>query len=123
MDCIRILAEVRKNVPAHLLMVGDGPDRSPAEHLARDLKVDRHVLVPGQAESRGATVPAGARAADAERNGVASDWRRWRLWPAGCCRWPRGSGGVPELITHGEDGFLEPVGDIAGAGRTRGRPC
>ncbi len=21
-------------------------------------------------------------------------------------------GGVPELITHGEDGFLEPVGDI-----------
>src|SRR5262245_61979944 len=25
-DCIRILAGVRKNVPAHLLMVGDGPD-------------------------------------------------------------------------------------------------
>jgi glycosyltransferase involved in cell wall biosynthesis len=23
-------------------------------------------------------------------------------------------GGVPELITHGEDGFLEAVGDIAG---------
>jgi glycosyltransferase involved in cell wall biosynthesis len=22
-------------------------------------------------------------------------------------------GGVPELVTHGEDGFLEPVGDIA----------
>ena len=23
------------------------------------------------------------------------------------------TGGVPELITHGEDGFLEPVGDVA----------
>ena len=35
LDCIRILAEVRKQVPARLLMVGDGPDRGPAEHLAR----------------------------------------------------------------------------------------
>ena len=38
-DCVRILAEVRKSVPAHLLMAGDGPERSPAEHLARELKV------------------------------------------------------------------------------------
>ena len=30
-------------------------------------------------------------------------------------------GGVPELITDGEDGFLEPVGDIAGAGGARRR--
>src|SRR6478672_6899130 len=42
-DCIRILAEARQRVPAHLLMVGDGPERSPAERLARDLHVDRHV--------------------------------------------------------------------------------
>ena len=34
LDCIRILAEVRKRVPARLLMVGDGPDRGTAEHLA-----------------------------------------------------------------------------------------
>ena len=26
-DCIRILAQVRKHAPAHLLMVGDGPER------------------------------------------------------------------------------------------------
>ena len=30
LDCVRILAEVRKSVPARLLMVGDGPDRGPA---------------------------------------------------------------------------------------------
>jgi N-acetyl-alpha-D-glucosaminyl L-malate synthase BshA len=35
LDCVRILAEVRKSTPAHLLMAGDGPDRGPAEHLAR----------------------------------------------------------------------------------------
>ena len=33
LDCVRILAEVRKTVGAHLLMVGDGPDRGPAEQL------------------------------------------------------------------------------------------
>src|SRR6185369_10555078 len=47
-DCIRILAEVRKSTPAHLLMVGDGPERSPAEHLARELKVERHVSFLGK---------------------------------------------------------------------------
>ncbi len=29
-DCIRILAEVLKRTPAHLYMVGDGPDRPEA---------------------------------------------------------------------------------------------
>ncbi len=33
-DCIRILAEVLKKTPAHLYMVGDGPDR-PAAHRWR----------------------------------------------------------------------------------------
>ena len=42
-DCIRIMAEVVKSVPAHLLMVGDGPERPQAEHLARELRVDQHV--------------------------------------------------------------------------------
>src|SRR5262245_23881017 len=42
-DCIRILAEVRKSVPAHLLMVGDGPDAGGCEILARELKVLDHV--------------------------------------------------------------------------------
>ena len=47
-DCVRILARVRESVPAHLLMVGDGPDRSPAEHLARELKVDHHISFLGK---------------------------------------------------------------------------
>jgi len=48
LDCVRILAEVRKNTPAHLLMAGDGPDARSAEHLARELKVDKHVLFLGK---------------------------------------------------------------------------
>jgi N-acetyl-alpha-D-glucosaminyl L-malate synthase BshA len=112
-DCVRILAEVRKSVPAHLLMAGDGPERSPAEHLARELKVDRHVsflgkqshgerllplahvlLMPSQLESFGLV------ALEAMACGVVPVATR--------------VGGVPELITDGEDGFLEAPGDIAG---------
>jgi len=40
LDCIRILKEVLKSTPARLVMVGDGPERGPAEMLARELGVD-----------------------------------------------------------------------------------
>ena len=47
-DCIHILARVVKSSPAHLLMVGDGPDRGPAEVLARELGVEEHVSFLGK---------------------------------------------------------------------------
>ena len=119
LDCIRILAEVRKSVPAHLLMAGDGPERGPAEHLARELNVDQHVIVSGQTESRGAADSAGACAADAERDGIVRP-RALEAMACGVVPVATRVGGVPELITHGEDGFLEAVGDIDGAGRPRG---
>ena len=111
LDCVRILAQVRRSVPAHLLMVGDGPDRGPAEHLARELNVERHVsflgkqdhierlirlahvlLMPSALESFGLV------ALEAMACGVVPVATR--------------VGGVPELITDGEDGFLETPGDI-----------
>ena len=70
LDCIRIFAEVRKKVPARLLMVGDGPERGPAEHLARSLKVQRRRTLHRQAESRRTPDSPGPRAADAERDGI-----------------------------------------------------
>jgi N-acetyl-alpha-D-glucosaminyl L-malate synthase BshA len=118
LDCIRILAEVRKHVPAHLLMVGDGPDRGAAEHLARELNLARHVsslgkqnhverliplahvlLMPSETESFGLV------ALEAMACGVAPVATR--------------AGGVPELITDGENGFMETPGDVdAQAART-----
>jgi N-acetyl-alpha-D-glucosaminyl L-malate synthase BshA len=110
-DCIRILAEVRKHTDARLLMVGDGPERGPAEHLAWQLGVNKHVqflgkqnhverlirlahvlLMPSEMESFGLA------ALEAMACGVPAVGTR--------------VGGVPELITDGEDGFLEKVGDI-----------
>jgi N-acetyl-alpha-D-glucosaminyl L-malate synthase BshA len=111
-DCIRILAEVRKTVPAHLLMVGDGPDRGAAEHLARSLKVAEHVSFLGKQNHVERLIPlahALLMPSELESFGLVA------LEAMACGVVPVATrvGGVPELITPGEDGFLEEVGDIA----------
>ncbi len=117
LDCIRILAEVRKHTPAHLLMVGDGPDRGPAETLARELSVDRHVYFLGKQNHVERLIPLAhvlLMPSDMESFGLAA------LEAMACGAPPIATdvGGVPELITHGVDGFLAAPGDIAAqAGR------
>jgi len=111
-DCLRILAEVVRVVPAHLLMLGDGPDRGPAEHLARELKVDRHVLFLGKQDHVERIIPLAQvllMPSDLESFGLVA------LEAMACGVVPVATrvGGVPELITDGEDGFLEAPGDIA----------
>ena len=113
LDCVKILAEVRKSVPARLLMVGDGPDRSPAEHLARDLKVDRDVLFLGKQNHVERLLPLAhvlLLPSDLESFGLVA------LEAMACGVVPVATrvGGVPEVIEHGENGFLEQVGDIEG---------
>jgi N-acetyl-alpha-D-glucosaminyl L-malate synthase BshA len=112
-DCVRILHEVRRRIPARLLMVGDGPEVGAAEQLAAEIEVSHAVdflgsqlrvdqilpsadvlLLPSEMESFGLVALEGMAC------GV----------PAVATR----TGGVPELISDGVDGFLDPVGDIPG---------
>jgi N-acetyl-alpha-D-glucosaminyl L-malate synthase BshA len=111
-DCVRILAEARKHVDARLLMVGDGPDRVAAEHLASELGVRQQVEFVGKQNG----VERLIRLADALL--MPSEMESFGLaaLEAMACGVPAiGTrvGGVPELVTDGEDGFLERVGDIA----------
>jgi N-acetyl-alpha-D-glucosaminyl L-malate synthase BshA len=111
LDCVRILAEVVPHAPAHLLMVGDGPERGPAEHLARELGVERHVSFLGKQNHVERIIPLAdvlLMPSDLESFGLAA------LEGMACGVVPVATrvGGVPELITHGVDGYLEEVGDI-----------
>jgi N-acetyl-alpha-D-glucosaminyl L-malate synthase BshA len=113
LDCIRILAEVRKECAAHLLMVGDGPERGPAERLSYELGVEGHVSFVGKQDHVERLIPAAdvlLLPSELESFGLAA------LEAMACGVVPVATrvGGVPELITHGEDGFLEAVGDIEG---------
>lgn len=112
LDCIRILAEVRKQTSVHLLMVGDGPDRGPAERLAFDLGVGADVTFLGKQDHVERLLPTAdilLMPSEMEGFGLAA-------LEAMACGLPAVAtnvGGVPELIAHGVDGYLEAPGDIA----------
>jgi N-acetyl-alpha-D-glucosaminyl L-malate synthase BshA len=113
LDCVRILAEVRRSMPVHLLMAGDGPDRATAEYMARELAVAEHVTFLGKQDHVERLLPQAhilLMPSEMESFGLAA------LEGMACGVVPVGTavGGVPELITHGVDGFTEAVGDIAG---------
>jgi N-acetyl-alpha-D-glucosaminyl L-malate synthase BshA len=112
LDCIRILHEVRKHTPAHLLMVGDGPDRGAAEHLARELNLSRHVSFLGKQNHMERVIPLAhvlLMPSEMESFGLVA----LEAMACGVATVATNVGGVPELIINGENGFMEPVGDIA----------
>jgi len=111
LDCIRILERVVRKVDAELWMVGDGPDRSPAEMLARELGVAEKVNFLGKQSHVERLIPQAdvlLLPSELEAFGLAA------LEGMACGVPPVATrvGGVPEVITDGEDGFLEQVGDI-----------
>jgi N-acetyl-alpha-D-glucosaminyl L-malate synthase BshA len=110
LDCIQAFAAVRKEVDAELVMAGDGPDRGSAERLARELAVDKHVRFLGKQDHMERLIPqmyALHLPSETEAFGLAA------LEGMACGVPPVATrtGGVPDLITHGVDGFMEPVGD------------
>jgi N-acetyl-alpha-D-glucosaminyl L-malate synthase BshA len=110
-DCVRILAEVRKHADAKLLMVGDGPERGPAEHLAWRLGLQDYAIFLGKrnhVERLISLADVLLMPSEMESFGLAA------LEAMACGVPPVATrvGGVPELIRDGEDGFLCGVGDI-----------
>jgi N-acetyl-alpha-D-glucosaminyl L-malate synthase BshA len=111
LDCIRAFAKVREHVDAELVMAGDGPDRGAAEGLARELGVEEFVLFLGKQDHMERLIPrmhALHLPSETEAFGLAA------LEAMACGVPPVATlaGGIPDLITHAVDGFLEPVGDV-----------
>jgi N-acetyl-alpha-D-glucosaminyl L-malate synthase BshA len=110
---IKIFSEVRKSIPSKLVMVGDGPEKAGAEHLTRELGIQRDVLFLGNQDAMEELLPladvfllpsssesfglVALEAMSAEVPVVASD-----------------IGGLPEVVDHGETGFLHDPGAIDG---------
>ena len=102
-DCVRILGEVRREVDAHLWMAGDGPERGPAERLARELALERHITFLGKQDHVERLIP------QAHVLLLPSEMESFGLvaLEAMACGVPPVAtrvGGVPELVTHGVDG-------------------
>jgi N-acetyl-alpha-D-glucosaminyl L-malate synthase BshA len=111
LDCVRVLKEVLKSTPAHLMMVGDGPERGPAESLAWELGLDEHVTFLGKQSHVERLIPLAhvlLLPSELESFGLAA----LEAMACGVPAVATSVGGLPELITSGEDGFLEAVGDV-----------
>jgi L-malate glycosyltransferase len=111
-DVIRIFHEVRKKVPSVLLLVGDGPDRSTCEMLARELDLQEHIRFLGKQQE---LVPI-LSAADLMLMPSQSESFGLSALEAMACEVPVISssvGGLPELQLHGETGYIAEIGDIS----------
>jgi len=110
-DVIRIFAGIANEVPAKMLMVGDGPERSSAEWLAKSLKISDRVHFLGKYDQVNQLLPAAdlmLMPSELESFGLAA-------LEAMACEVPTigtAVGGVPELIQDGITGLLFPVGDV-----------
>jgi len=110
-DVIKVFYNIQKEMPAKLMMVGEGPEREPAERLCEELgiadkvvffgnsnEIDRILcfsdlfLLPSKTESFGLS------ALEAMASGVPVI--------------SSNTGGIPEVNKEGFSGFLSEVGDV-----------
>jgi len=110
-DVLRVFDKIRKEIPAKLILVGDGPERANIEQLCRELDTCSDIyrlgkinnpeqllsicdlfILPSETESFGL---AALEAMAAHVPVVSSN-----------------AGGIPELNLHGKTGYLSNVGDI-----------
>ncbi len=110
-DVIKTFSLIQKEISAHLVLIGDGPERSSAEILTRELGIADSVCFLGRQES---FIPWLQSAdlfllpSELESFGLAA-------LEAMSCGVPviaTNVQGIPEVVVHGKTGFLSNVGDI-----------
>ena len=112
MDVLEVFRQVHAVVPSHLALVGDGPERPGAEKFARDAGIAHRVEFLGNVTPVEGVLGAGdlfLLPSNEESFGLAA-------LEAMACGVPviaSNAGGLPELIAHGEGGWVFPIGDTA----------
>jgi N-acetyl-alpha-D-glucosaminyl L-malate synthase BshA len=88
---IKVFSEVRKQLPAKLVMVGDGPDKAGAEQLARELEIQRDVLFLGNQDCMEELLPLADVSYCRALPRASGSWR-WKPCARKFRSWPRTSG-------------------------------
>lgn len=110
-DVIKIFSNVRKETPAKLLLVGDGPERNSIEDLCRELNVHDDILFVGKQEQMEDIFSI------ADVFLLTSEYESFGLvaLEAMAARVPvvsTNAGGLGEINIHGKTGYLSNIGDI-----------
>jgi N-acetyl-alpha-D-glucosaminyl L-malate synthase BshA len=110
-DVIAVFAQIIKVIPAKLLLIGDGPERSHIEKVSREFNTCDWVTFLGKQEAIEEILSIGdlfILPSESESFGLAA-------LEAMACEVPvisSNAGGIPEVNIHGVTGYLSNVGDI-----------
>jgi N-acetyl-alpha-D-glucosaminyl L-malate synthase BshA len=110
-DVIKIFYNIQNEIPAKLMMVGDGPEKEQAEHLCQELGIENKVIFFGNSNEIDKILcltDLFLLPSETESFGLAA-------LEAMACRVPvisSNSGGLSEVNFEGVSGYLSDVGNI-----------
>ncbi|CAM3972380.1 N-acetyl-alpha-D-glucosaminyl L-malate synthase BshA [Paenibacillus alkaliterrae] len=110
-DVIEIFERVSRKLPSKLLLVGEGPELSKMQCRIRQLGLEDRVHFLGKQEDVAQVISMAdvlLLPSEKESFGLVA-------LEAMACGVPTigsDAGGIPELVTHGETGFLSAIGDV-----------
>ena len=115
LDVVAVFERVRQEMPARLLLVGDGPDRPKVEQHCRRCDICDNITFVGH------MAPVEEILVGADLFLLPSEIESFGLaaLEALACKVPviaTSVGGLPEVVRHGVDGLLFDVGDVDGMG-------
>ncbi|MGP4075303.1 N-acetyl-alpha-D-glucosaminyl L-malate synthase BshA [Halobacillus sp. K22] len=110
-EVVRAFAKIAAEVPAKLLLVGDGPEYSDVHQLVNDLELEGRVLFLGKQENVSDLLSISdlkLLLSEKESFGLV-------LLEAMACGVPcigSNIGGIPEVVDHGETGYITELGNV-----------
>jgi N-acetyl-alpha-D-glucosaminyl L-malate synthase BshA len=110
-DVVEVFALIARKTNARLVFVGDGPERPRALDRAEELGVRQHILFLG----KHASVDELLACADVLLLPSENESFGLAALEGMACGAPviaTAVGGIPEVVTHGENGYLFPVGAV-----------
>jgi N-acetyl-alpha-D-glucosaminyl L-malate synthase BshA len=112
-DVIKIFHQVQEHIPSKLIMVGEGPEREPAEILCEELGITKKVIFLGNSNEVDKILCFSdlfLLPSKAESFGLAA----LEAMAAGVPVISTNAGGLSEVNTNGVSGFLNEIGDVDG---------
>lgn len=111
LDIVEVFDRIQKEIPAKLVIVGEGPDKQAAEDLAAEKGILSKVLFLGKSSEINEILSLSdlfILPSEKESFGLAA----LEAMASGVPVISSNAGGLPEVNIHGESGFLSDVGDV-----------
>jgi N-acetyl-alpha-D-glucosaminyl L-malate synthase BshA len=110
-DVVRVFHQVQKEIPAKLILGGDGPERPFVERLGRELGICNKIIFTGKVRETGPILEISdlfLLPSETESFGLAA----LEAMAEGVPVVSSNTGGIPEVNVHGFSGFLSAVGNV-----------